>query len=147
LNPATFNWSACTKTGNLSGHVFVCLGYRFCLFLRFFYWILEMFGSVVFLFFFFIYSDINGNFWEKDKGEWMSFMYSFIKVLNVLYHHLHQKLNFICWRFCILMQTLDNYCGSGLFPLVVSSFNYYGVQESIPWYLNLKYLLLHDFLI
>jgi hypothetical protein len=27
----------------VSGHVFLCLGYRFCPFLRFFYWILELF--------------------------------------------------------------------------------------------------------
>ena len=25
------------------GHVYVCLGYRFCLFLRFFYWMLKLF--------------------------------------------------------------------------------------------------------
>jgi len=26
----------------VSGHVFVCKGYEFCLFLRFFYWILKL---------------------------------------------------------------------------------------------------------
>ena len=36
----------------VAGHVFVCKGYQFCVFLRFFYWILEIFRqSGIFLFF------------------------------------------------------------------------------------------------
>ena len=41
-----------------SGHILVCHGYWFCLFLRFFFWILKLFrqwGIYCFLFFFIIY--------------------------------------------------------------------------------------------
>jgi len=66
LNPAMFYWNSCTKPGTRAAHVFVCEGYWFCLFLRFFCWILELFPQCaifwkliyVFLYLFNYYLDL-----------------------------------------------------------------------------------------
>ena len=50
---------------NVSGHVFVCQGYRLCLFLWFWYLILELFRYCAILLLFFLYSiNIHYKFWS-----------------------------------------------------------------------------------
>jgi hypothetical protein len=44
---------------NVLSNLFVWEGYRFCLFLQFWYWILEFFGNVVFFIFHFIHYMYN----------------------------------------------------------------------------------------